>query len=236
MILVLYYSDGSSICSACQRSLFLVLFEENLLQNSVEDSWTDSNLNRVSVIQFQEEIKAEEDDDDEAAAERRVSRFRVRPLVENKWTDQTNDFLTVSQGLQRRATPHPSELKVMKKVIEERRNEAFTSRADGEESTDAQVNSTCSTFGSTFQGSFYTVTCFLFICVQEKRLSDLSNQSHDSQVSNSTLSANSVEDRHLAPSQREDLADGNSVQEEELDEMEVEYIEVRNFISLLLSL
>uniref|UniRef100_A0A8D3DAP4 Protein scribble homolog n=1 Tax=Scophthalmus maximus TaxID=52904 RepID=A0A8D3DAP4_SCOMX len=79
---------------------------ENLLQNSVDDSWTDSNLNRVSVIQFQEETKAEEEDD-EAAAERR--------------------------GLQRRATPHPSELKVMKKVIEERRNEAYTTRADGEE-------------------------------------------------------------------------------------------------------
>lgn len=44
---------------------------ENLLQNSVDDSWTDSNLNRVSVIQFQEETKAQEEDD-EAAAERRV--------------------------------------------------------------------------------------------------------------------------------------------------------------------
>ena len=44
------------------------------------------------------------------------------------------------QGLQRRATPHPSELKVMKKVIEERRNEAYTSRPDGEEEgLDAQV-------------------------------------------------------------------------------------------------
>lgn len=37
----------------------------------MDDSWTDSNLNRVSVIQFQEETKAEEEDD-EAAAERRV--------------------------------------------------------------------------------------------------------------------------------------------------------------------
>lgn len=44
---------------------------ENLLQNSVDDSWTDTNLNRVSVIQFQEETKPEEEDD-EAAAERRV--------------------------------------------------------------------------------------------------------------------------------------------------------------------
>ncbi|XP_070709535.1 protein scribble homolog isoform X2 [Pempheris klunzingeri] len=147
---------------------------ENLLQNSVDDSWTDSNLNRVSVIQFQEETKAEEEDD-EAAAERR--------------------------GLQRRATPHPSELKVMKKVIEERRNEAYTSRPDGEEDS---------------------------LDPQEKRLSDISNQSHDSQVSNSTLSATSHEDRQNATvtSQREDLMDGHSPQdEEELDEMEVEYIE-----------
>nr|XP_046227394.1 protein scribble homolog isoform X3 [Scatophagus argus] len=147
---------------------------ENLLQNSVDDSWTDSNLNRVSVIQFQDETKAE-DEDDEAAAERR--------------------------GLQRRATPHPSELKVMKKVIEERRNEAYTSRPDGEEEP---------------------------LDPQEKRLSDLSNQSHDSQVSNSTLSATSHEDRHnvTAASQREGLVDGHSPQEEEeLDEMEVEYIE-----------
>uniref|UniRef100_A0A8C2ZI64 Protein scribble homolog n=1 Tax=Cyclopterus lumpus TaxID=8103 RepID=A0A8C2ZI64_CYCLU len=125
---------------------------ENLLQNSVDDSWTDSNLNRVSVIQFQEETKAEEEDD-EAAAERR--------------------------GLQRRATPHPNELKVMKKVIEERRNEAYTSRPDGEEESPDQ----------------------------QKRLSDLSNQSHNSQVSNSTLSATSHEDRRnvTAASQREDL-------------------------------
>ncbi|XP_075308083.1 protein scribble homolog isoform X18 [Odontesthes bonariensis] len=148
---------------------------ENLMQNSVDDSWTDSNLNRVSVIQFQEETKAEEEEDDEAAAERR--------------------------GLQRRATPHPSELKVMKKVIEDRRNEAYTSRPDGEEEA---------------------------LDSEEKRLSDLSNQSHDSQVSNSTLSATSHEDRQnvAAASQREELADGHSPQEEDdPDEMEVEYTE-----------
>ncbi|XP_067342300.1 protein scribble homolog isoform X21 [Channa argus] len=147
---------------------------ENLLQNSVDDSWTDSNLNRVSVIQFQEETKTEEEDD-EAAAERR--------------------------GLHRRATPHPSELKEMKKVIEERRNEGYTSRPDGEEESPDP---------------------------QEKRLSDLSNQSHDSQVSNSTLSATSHEERQNVTFnlQREDLVDGHFPQEEEeLDEMEVEYIE-----------
>uniref|UniRef100_A0A8C7US08 Protein scribble homolog n=1 Tax=Oncorhynchus mykiss TaxID=8022 RepID=A0A8C7US08_ONCMY len=106
---------------------------ENLLQNSVDDSWIDSNLNRVSVIQFQEET-TKQDEDDEAAAERR--------------------------GLQRRATPHPSELKVMKKVIEEKRNEAYISCHDGEPESPGT----------------------------EKRLSNLSNQSHDSAASNSTAS------------------------------------------------
>ncbi|XP_076026554.1 protein scribble homolog isoform X7 [Genypterus blacodes] len=146
---------------------------ENLLQNSVDESWTDSNLNRVSVIQFQEETKAEEEEDDEAAAERK--------------------------GLQRRATPHPSELKVMKKVIEERRNEAYTSKPDG----DAE-----------------------FLDPQEKRLSDISNQSHDSQASNSTLSATSHEERRDPAAATHDLVDGHLPRdEEELDEMEVEYIE-----------
>ncbi|KAM6953296.1 protein scribble homolog [Aplochiton taeniatus] len=146
---------------------------ENLLQNTVDDSWTDSNLNRVSVIQFQEETKAEEEeDDDEAAAERR--------------------------GLQRRATPHPSELKVMKKVIEDRRNEAYYSKPDGAAGSPDP---------------------------EEKRLSSLSNQSHDSQATNSTVSANSHEERRgVAFIQREDPVDGH-LREDELDEMEVEYIE-----------
>ncbi|OPJ85743.1 hypothetical protein AV530_009710 [Patagioenas fasciata monilis] len=77
---------------------------ENLLQNSVDESWTDTNLNRVSVIQFLDEPKG--DDDEESGAERR--------------------------GLQRRATPHPSELKVMKKVIEVRRSEAHAARPDAD--------------------------------------------------------------------------------------------------------
>lgn len=66
------------------------------------------------------------------------------------------------------------------------------------------------------------------VSLQEKRLSDLSNQSRDSQVSSSTLSAASHEDRlnAAASCQREDLVDGHSPQDEELDEMEVEYIEV----------
>ncbi|XP_055784992.1 protein scribble homolog isoform X4 [Salvelinus fontinalis] len=144
---------------------------ENLLQNSVDDSWTDSNLNRVSVIQFQEETTKQEAEDDEAAAERR--------------------------GLQRRATPHHSELKVMKKGIEERRNEAYTSRADGETESPG---------------------------AEEKRLSDLSNQSHDSAASNSTASANSHEERRGLMTT--DLVGGRGPQEEEeLDEMEVEYVE-----------
>ncbi|KAM9552219.1 protein scribble homolog isoform 29-T29 [Salvelinus alpinus] len=144
---------------------------ENLLQNGVDDSWIDSNLNRVSVIQFQEET-TKQDEDDEAAAERR--------------------------GLQRRATPHPSELKVMKKVIEEKRNEAHISSPDGEPESPG---------------------------TEEKRLSNLSNQSHDSAASNSTASANSHEERRcMITTARESLVSGRG-EEEELDEMEVEYVE-----------
>ncbi|XP_035375695.1 protein scribble homolog isoform X24 [Electrophorus electricus] len=146
---------------------------ENLLQSSVDDSWpTDTNLNRVSVIQFQEETKPE-DEDEEAAAERR--------------------------GLQRRATPHPSELKVMKNVIEARRNEPYTARPDDDlESPDGE----------------------------EKRLSAMSNHSHDSQASDSTASANSNEERRGLNAGGEDLNKQEPPQEEEeLDEMEVEYIE-----------
>ncbi|XP_076840916.1 protein scribble homolog isoform X18 [Brachyhypopomus gauderio] len=148
---------------------------ENLLQSSVEDSWpTDTNLNRVSVIQFQEETRLEEEDE-EAAAERR-------------------------QGLQRRATPHPSELKVMKNVIEARRNDPYTARPDGEpESPDTE----------------------------DKRLSGLSNQSHDSQASNSTASANSNDERRGINAGGEELNNKQDThqEQEELDEMEVEYIE-----------
>uniref|UniRef100_A0A8C5X476 SCRIB protein n=1 Tax=Malurus cyaneus samueli TaxID=2593467 RepID=A0A8C5X476_9PASS len=71
----------------------------SLGKSLVDESWTDTNLNRVSVIQFLDEPKG--DDDEEAG------------------------------GLQRRATPHPSELKVMKKVIEVRRNEVNAAKADG---------------------------------------------------------------------------------------------------------
>ncbi|NXW56355.1 SCRIB protein, partial [Eurystomus gularis] len=107
---------------------------KNLLQNSVDESWTDTNLNRVSVIQFLDEPKV--DDEEESGAERR--------------------------GLQRRATPHPSELKVMKKVIEVRRNEVYAAKPD------TDPNSPNS---------------------EEKRLSATSNRSEDSHVSNSTASA-----------------------------------------------
>ncbi|NXX19738.1 SCRIB protein, partial [Podargus strigoides] len=107
---------------------------QNLLQNSVDESWTDTNLNRVSVIQFLDAPKI--DDEEESGAERR--------------------------GLQRRATPHPSELKVMKKVIEVRRSEVCAAKPD------AEVKSPIS---------------------EEKRLSAVSNRSEDSHLSNSTASA-----------------------------------------------
>ncbi|XP_040521992.1 protein scribble homolog isoform X38 [Gallus gallus] len=107
---------------------------ENLLQNSVDESWTDTNLNRVSVIQFLDDPKG--DDEEESGAERR--------------------------GLQRRATPHPSELKVMKKVIEVRRSEVCAAKPG------TDLNSSSS---------------------EEKRLSATSNRSEESHLSNSTVSA-----------------------------------------------
>lgn len=120
---------------------------ENLQQNSGDDSWTDSNLNRVSVIQFQEETKAEEEEDEEAAAERRVSRSDISSVITPPPTPTTttttifgvtsSDFIL--QGLLRRATPHPSQLKVMKKGMEDRRNEVYTPKTDEEESLDPQV-------------------------------------------------------------------------------------------------
>ncbi|XP_047678673.1 protein scribble homolog isoform X6 [Tachysurus fulvidraco] len=145
---------------------------ENLLQSSVDESWpTDTNLNRVSVIQFQDQTKTDEEDD-ETAAERK-------------------------QGLQRRATPHPSELKVMKNVIEARRNEAYTARPDDDlDSPDTE----------------------------EKRMSGLSNQSHDSQVSNSTASANSQDETHKVNGIEAELNERHEHEQED-DEDDTEYTE-----------
>uniref|UniRef100_A0A673UMH6 PDZ domain-containing protein n=1 Tax=Suricata suricatta TaxID=37032 RepID=A0A673UMH6_SURSU len=77
--------------------------EEPGQRSSPSESWSDTPLGRVSVIQFLE-VPACSDDAEEAAAEKR--------------------------GLQRRATPHPSELKVMKRGVEERRGEAFSCRPE----------------------------------------------------------------------------------------------------------
>ncbi|XP_026544806.1 protein scribble homolog isoform X2 [Notechis scutatus] len=105
---------------------------ENLLQNSLDESWAEANPNRISVIQFLEDSQMEEEEE-EAGTEKR--------------------------GLQRRATPHPSELKSMKKGMEVRRSEA---------SVAARQDSAIS---------------------EGKRLSAASNHSEDSRVSGSTLSA-----------------------------------------------
>ncbi|XP_044309196.1 protein scribble homolog [Varanus komodoensis] len=115
---------------------------ENLLHNSVDESWTDTNLNRVSVIQFVDEPRT---DDDEEEPEKR--------------------------GLRRRATPHPSELKSMKKVIEGRRGEASAARLSVEPDS---------------------------LPPEEKRLSATSNRSEDSHVSSSTVSASGQEEEEAA--------------------------------------
>ncbi|XP_044525635.1 protein scribble homolog [Gracilinanus agilis] len=114
---------------------------DTLLQSSLDESWSGSHshVNRVSVIQFLEEPMGMEDE--EPGAEKR--------------------------GLQRRATPHPSELKVMKKVIEDRRNEAYTAKPDSEQMLPTE---------------------------EEKRLSSQSHQSMDSHVSTSTASAGFLEE------------------------------------------
>ncbi|XP_059496822.1 protein scribble homolog isoform X3 [Stegostoma tigrinum] len=151
---------------------------ENLLNDSLDEGWTEPNLNRVSVIQFQEEPK--DDVENEEEAERRGR-------------------------LQRRATPHPSELKVMKQAIEERRGEALTMKAqDQPPSPDSPQ-------------------------LQEKRLSTISNQSQDSHMSNGGIpieqeEAELVMDRpaeeEMAVEQSNEMMEENEDQEEEEDEDE----------------
>ncbi|XP_074059248.1 protein scribble homolog isoform X4 [Macrotis lagotis] len=123
---------------------------DTLLQSSLDESWSGSHshVNRVSVIQFLEEPVGMEDE--EPGAEKR--------------------------GLQRRATPHPSELKVMKKVIEDRRNEAYTAKPDSEQMLPAE---------------------------EEKRLSSQSHQSMDSHVSTSTASAGFLEEEEEKVEQKQ---------------------------------
>ncbi|XP_018418150.1 PREDICTED: protein scribble homolog [Nanorana parkeri] len=142
---------------------------ESPLQNSMDDSWIDGNLNRVSVIQFQEELGAEEEDD-EAAAERR--------------------------GLHRRATPHPSELKVMKKGIEDRRNEHFTPKPHAVSPSD-----------------------------EEKRHSGDSTQSGESQRSGSTVSAGYHEERRNMVEEKAGEPEPEEEEKNPADDMEVEYME-----------
>lgn len=69
---------------------------------------------------------------------------------------------------------------------------------------------------------YYWYDCF----PQEKRLSGLSNQSHDSQASSSTTSATSQDEKRGINSTGMELNNGQGQEEEELDEMEVEYSEV----------
>ncbi|XP_022357792.1 protein scribble homolog isoform X3 [Enhydra lutris kenyoni] len=77
--------------------------EDQGQRSSPSESWSDVPPSRVSVIQFLE-VPPCGDGAEGAAAEKR--------------------------GLQRRATPHPSELKVMKRGVEERRGEAHTRRPE----------------------------------------------------------------------------------------------------------
>ncbi|KAM5313296.1 protein scribble homolog isoform 4-T4 [Glossophaga mutica] len=102
-------------------------------RSSPSESWSDAPLSRVSVIKFLGAPTSDEEAE-EAAAEKR--------------------------GLQRRATPHPSELKVMKRGVEERRGEA-SCRPDPGPPSPAE---------------------------EERRLSSRSGLSEDSHLSTSTAS------------------------------------------------
>ncbi|XP_053101712.1 protein scribble homolog isoform X11 [Hemicordylus capensis] len=155
---------------------------ENLLQNSVDDSWADSNLNRVSVIQFEDDPKGgeeEEEEEEDAGAEKR-------------------------QGLQRRATPHPSELKFLKKkVMAVRLGEAGTAKLGAAERDSAGT--------------------------EEKRLSATSNHSEDT---GSTVSASCQEEEEGIGASPEDMEERRRRQEAaaaetaaQEDELEVEYNE-----------
>ncbi|XP_070796261.1 protein scribble homolog isoform X5 [Pituophis catenifer annectens] len=130
---------------------------ENLLQNSLDESWAEANPNRVSVIQFLEDSQIEEEEEEEAGTEKR--------------------------GLQRRATPHPSELKSMKKGMEVRRSEASAAaRRDSSNS-------------------------------EGKRLSAASNHSEDSRVSGSILSASGGPEEGQEAQQPEGTAAGAQLEE-----------------------
>ncbi|XP_060053822.1 protein scribble homolog isoform X4 [Erinaceus europaeus] len=131
--------------------------EDPAPRSSPSESWSDAPISRVSVIQFMEAANADEDPE-EAAAEKR--------------------------GLQRRATPHPSELKVMKRGVEERRGEAYSCRPDPRPPSPSE---------------------------EERRLSAKSELSEDSPPSTSTISQEEPEDpvaKAEMPSQRESLSDG----------------------------
>uniref|UniRef100_A0A8C2YQF9 Protein scribble homolog n=1 Tax=Chinchilla lanigera TaxID=34839 RepID=A0A8C2YQF9_CHILA len=95
-------------------------------QGSPSETWSDAPLSRVSVIQFLEAPEGDEDTE-EAAAEKR--------------------------GLQRRATPHPSELKVMKRGIEERRSEAYSCKPDPRRPSPTEEEKRLSTESGLSEGS-----------------------------------------------------------------------------------
>ncbi|XP_057387788.1 protein scribble homolog isoform X1 [Balaenoptera acutorostrata] len=137
-------------------------------RSSPSESWGDAPLSRVSVIQFLE-APAGDEDAEEAAAEKR--------------------------GLQRRATPHPSELKVMKRGVE-RRSEAASCRPDSAQRSPSPPPSE-----------------------EEKRLSTESGLSADSHLSASTASQGEPEGplaEVAGPSQQESTP---TTQEEVVEEI-----------------
>uniref|UniRef100_A0A2R9A521 Protein scribble homolog n=1 Tax=Pan paniscus TaxID=9597 RepID=A0A2R9A521_PANPA len=143
-------------------------------QGSLSETWSDAPPSRVSVIQFLEAPIGDEDAE-EAAAEKR--------------------------GLQRRATPHPSELKVMKRSIEGRRSDACPCQPDSGSPLPAE---------------------------EEKRLSAESGLSEDSRPSASTVSEAEPEGPSAEAqggSQQEATTAGGEDTEEDYQEPTVHFAE-----------
>ncbi|XP_054513540.1 protein scribble homolog isoform X2 [Pan troglodytes] len=143
-------------------------------QGSLSETWSDAPPSRVSVIQFLEAPIGDEDAE-EAAAEKR--------------------------GLQRRATPHPSELKVMKRSIEGRRSDACPCQPDSGSPLSAE---------------------------EEKRLSAESGLSEDSRPSASTVSEAEPEGPSAEAqggSQQEATTAGGEDTEEDYQEPTVHFAE-----------
>ncbi|OXB76551.1 UNVERIFIED_CONTAM: hypothetical protein H355_004757 [Colinus virginianus] len=132
---------------------------ESLVNEMSDETWNERAVNRVSAIRFLEDEKDEEDNEmlcfavltdnlprcgaleslvnemsDETWNERAVNRVSAIRFLEDEKDEEDNEMRT----LLRRATPHPGELKNMKKTVENLRNDM--NAAKGLDSNKNEVN------------------------------------------------------------------------------------------------